>query len=40
MQETLSQLSDLNNDIIVESSRTAQKLSDDDWVSVDKKTEL
>lgn len=29
MQETLSQLSDLNNDAIVESSRTARKLNDE-----------
>lgn len=36
MQETLSQLSDLNNEAIAESSRTAQKLTEDDWVDVDK----
>ena len=35
MQETLSQLSDLNNDAIAESSRTAAKLTDDDWVGVE-----
>lgn len=35
MQETLSQLSDLNNEQISESSRTARKLADEDWVAVD-----
>lgn len=36
MQETLSQLSDLNNEAIAESSRTAQKLTtDEEWVAVD-----
>lgn len=35
MQETLSQLSDLNNDAIVESSRTARKLSDEHWGAVE-----
>jgi hypothetical protein len=30
MQETLSQLSELNNDAIAESSRTAQRLTDQD----------
>jgi hypothetical protein len=39
MQETLSQLSDLNNDAIAESSRTAAKLTDEDWVAVDKKVD-
>jgi hypothetical protein len=34
MQETLAQLSDLNNEAIAESSRTAQKLTGDDWVEV------
>ena len=29
MQETLSQLSELNNEAIVESSRTARKLTDE-----------
>lgn len=37
MQETLSQLSELNNDAIAESSRTAQRLTEEDWVSVEKK---
>jgi golgin subfamily A member 4 len=39
MQQTLSQLSALNNDAIAESARTAQKLSDVDegWVDVEKK---
>jgi len=37
MQLTLSQLSDLNNDAIAESSRTAQKLTDDDWIAVEKR---
>jgi hypothetical protein len=39
MQETLSQLSDLNNAAISESSRAAQKLTDEDWVAVDKKSD-
>lgn len=30
MQETLNQLSDLNNDAIAESSRTAQRLTEQD----------
>jgi golgin subfamily A member 4 len=38
MQETLSQLSDLNNDAIAESSRTAQKLTEEDWVAVENKS--
>lgn len=38
MQETLSQLSDLNNEAIAESSRTAQKLTEEDWVAVNDKT--
>lgn len=38
MQETLSQLSDLNNEAIAESSRTAQKLTEDGWVDVDEKS--
>jgi len=38
MQETLSQLSELNNEAIAESSRTAQKLTEEDWVAVDNKS--
>ena len=38
MQETLAQLSDLNNEAIAESSRTAQKLTEEDWVAVDNKS--
>jgi hypothetical protein len=39
MQETLSQLSELNNEAIAESSRTAMNLSasDGEWVTVDAK---
>jgi hypothetical protein len=37
MQETLSQLSELNNGALAESARTASKLTDDDWVAVDDK---
>jgi hypothetical protein len=39
MQETLSQLSELNNEAIAESSRTAMNLSNSDgeWVTVDAK---
>lgn len=36
MQASLSQLSELNNDVMAESSRTAHKLSEGDWVAVDK----
>lgn len=31
MQETLSQLTELNNEQIAESSRTARKLADGEW---------
>jgi hypothetical protein len=36
MQASLSQLSELNNDVMAESSKTARKLSEGDWVAVDK----
>lgn len=35
MQETLKQLSELNNDAAAETSRTAQRLMDDEWVAID-----
>jgi len=36
MQETLAQLSDLNNAAISESSRAAQRLTDDDeWCAIE-----
>jgi hypothetical protein len=37
MQETLAQLSDLNNAAISESSRAAERLKDDDeWYAVER----
>lgn len=38
MQETLNQLTELNNEAIAESSRTAQRLTEEDWVAVDGKS--
>jgi hypothetical protein len=39
MQETLSQLSELNDTAISENVRAAQRLADDDWVAVDDKAQ-
>jgi len=37
MQTSLSQLNELNNDHIAESSRTARQLADEDWVAIESK---